>query len=94
MNKPADRFLYCVFSVPQGPTVLPRITPQGSYLFEVVKKGELFEGGVIRGMGSYYFDAVILPKSLRFLLKLASHMTIKTELASGNNVLQLLNRWK
>ncbi len=54
--------------------------------------GELFEGeGVIRGMGSYYFESVILPKSLRFLLNLAIHMTTKTELPSGNKVLQLLD---
>ncbi len=53
-------------------TVLPRITPQGSYFFEVVKKA-----GVIRGMGSYYFKSVILPKCLGFLfIKLTFHMTI------------------
>ncbi len=40
------------------------------------KRGELFEGGVIRGMGSYYFESVILPKGLRFLLKPTFHMTI------------------
>ncbi len=45
--------------------VLPRITPQGGYFFVVVKKG-----GVIRGMGGYYFESVVLPKSLPFLFTL------------------------
>ncbi len=73
--------------------VLHKKSTHGELLIRGGQKGggELFEGGVIRGMGSYYFESVILPKSLRFLLYLAFHMTMKTELASGNNVLQLLN---
>ncbi len=71
-------------------TVLPRITPQGSYFFEVVKKGGYSRGGVIRGMGSYYFELLFYV----FLFKLPIQMMMKTELASGNNVLQLLNRLK
>ncbi len=70
-----------IFATKNGVTVLPRITPQGSYFFELVKKGELFDGGggVIRGMGSYYFESVILQKRLCFLLNLAFRMAMKTE---------------
>ncbi len=72
----------------------PESLPRGVIFSGWSKGGSYSGGGVIRGMGSYYFESVILPKILRFLFKLAIHMTMKTELASRNNVLQLLNRLK
>ncbi len=64
--------------------------PEGSYFFEMMveKGGVIRRVGVIRGMGSYYFESVILPESLHFLFEWAFHMTMQTELASGNSVLQ------
>ncbi len=69
--------LYCARRIR---TVLPRITAQGSYCFEVVKKGELFEG-----WKELLF--VLFAKNLRFLFKLAFHMTMQTDFTSGNNVI-------
>ncbi len=55
-----------------------RITPDnspGELFFRGGQKGGsvIRGGGVIRWMGSYYFELVIQPKSLLFLLKLAFH---------------------
>ncbi len=67
-------------------TVLPRITSQGSYFFEVVKKG----GGSYSGDGELLFRVGNFAEKFMFSIEIGiSHDDENGILASGSNVFQL-----
>ncbi len=71
-------------------TVLPRITPQGSYFFEVVKKGGVIRGGSYSGDGELLFRVSNFAEKFMFSIEIGiSHDDENGILASGSNVCQL-----
>ncbi len=69
-------------------TVLPRITPQGSYFFEVVEKGRVIRGGSYSRDGELLFRAGYFAKRFTFSIQMGISYDDANGMASGNSVLQ------